>query len=184
VQRPAPAVPAAPTPPTPPRPASNGVATAPRVGLGNAFQPIPGAQIVRAPTGDGVARVPAHAGTPVHAVIAGIVVHVDGQGAVGLRGTDGRQFAYTGLDPASVTVRPGAAVGAGDILGAVGAQVLELRLTGPDGEPLDAAEALLGLADPNELGYVPVGSGLGVDPDAMDREIVAAGLPGPGGPPR
>jgi murein DD-endopeptidase MepM/ murein hydrolase activator NlpD len=139
---------------------------------------------VRAPTGDGVARVPAHPGTPVHAVIAGIVMGVDGQGGIGLRGADGRQFAYTGLDPASVTVPPGSAVDAGDILGAVGAQVLELRLADADGQPLDAAEALLGLADPNELGYVPVGSGLGVDPDPMDREIVTAGLPGPGGPPR
>jgi len=134
--------------------------------------------------GDRVARVPAHPGTPVHAVIAGIVLAVDGQGAVGLRGADGRQFAYTGLDPSSVTIPAGAAVNAGDILGAVGAQVLELRLTGAEGEPLDAAEALLGLADPNELGYVPVGSGLGVDPDAMDREIIAAGMPGPGGAPR
>jgi murein DD-endopeptidase MepM/ murein hydrolase activator NlpD len=156
----------------------------PRVGLGNGFQPIPGAQIVRPATGDGVARVPAHPGTPVHAVITGIVLGIDGHGAVAVRGADGREFGYTGLDPASVTVGAGAAVDAGDILGAVGAQVLELRLTDLDGEPLDAVDALLGLADPNELGYVPVGAGLGVDPDAMDREIVAAGIPGPGGPAR
>lgn len=152
-----------------------------RFGLGGRFQPVPGAQILRSANGDGVARVPARAGTPVHAVVAAIVLDVDGRGGLALRGADGTSYRYTGLDPNSVTVGPGGGVEAGDILGVLGADVLELRMSDEEGDPLDAVEALLGLADPNELGYVAVGSGLGVDPDGMDREIVAAGTPGPGG---
>lgn len=152
-----------------------------RVGLGDHFQPVPGAQIVRLPDGDGVARIPAHRGTPVHAVVTAIVLDVDGAGGLSLRGSDGVGYRYSGLDPSSVTVGAGTGVAAGDILGTVGAQMLELRLVDEDGYPQDAVEALLGLADPNELGYVPEGPGRDVDPDAMDREIVAAGLPGPGG---
>ena len=154
-----------------------------RFGLGGRFQPIPGAQILRPAHGDGVARVPARPGTPVHAVVGAIVLDVDGRGGLALRGADGASYHYTGLDTGSITVGVGGAVGPGDILGSLGADVLELRLTDEEGDPLDAVEALLGLADPNELGYVAVGSGLGVDPDEMDREIVAAGLPGPGGGP-
>jgi murein DD-endopeptidase MepM/ murein hydrolase activator NlpD len=152
-----------------------------RIGLGGGFQPVPGAQIVRPAHGDGVARVPAHPGTPVHAVVAGIVLDADGRGGVALRGADGASFRYSGLDAGSLTVGPGATVDAGDILGSVGSQGLELRLVDAEGDPLDAVEALLGRPDPNELGYAPVGSGLGVDPDPMDREIVESGLPGPGG---
>lgn len=162
-------------------PAGHGPGDGGRVGLGIRFQPVPGAQIVRPANGDGVARVPANPGTPVHAVVAAIVLDVDGRGGLTLRGADGTGYHYSGLDSSSVTVGPSVAVSAGDILGATGAEVLELRLTDPEGDPLDAVEALLGLADPNELGYTPVGSGLGVDPDAMDREIVATGAPGPDG---
>jgi murein DD-endopeptidase MepM/ murein hydrolase activator NlpD len=166
-----------------------------RVGLGDRFQPIPGAQIVRPSAagdgsvgdcgaGDGIARIPARRGTPVHAVVTAIVLDVDGRGSVSLRGPDGTGYHYAGLDPASMTVGAGTAVAAGDILGLVGAAVLEMRFTDEDGDPLDAGAALVGLADPNELGYVPTGAGHGVDPDDMDREVIAAGLPGPGGRPR
>jgi hypothetical protein len=110
-----------------------------------------------------------------------MIVDVDGRGGLALRGPDGGGYHYTGLDPATVTVGHGGTVAAGDILGSLAAEVLELRVTGPDGYPVDAVEALLGLADPNELGYVPEGPGTGVDPDPMDREIVAGGFPGPGG---
>jgi murein DD-endopeptidase MepM/ murein hydrolase activator NlpD len=127
--------------------------------------------------------MPARRGTPVHAVVAAIVLDADADGGGGLtlRGADGTGYRYSGLDASSITVGPGAGVGPGDILGSLGTDVLELRLTDNEGDPVDAVEALLGLADPNELGYVPVGSGLGVDPDPMDREIVAGGVPGPGG---
>jgi hypothetical protein len=150
-----------------------------RFGLGGRFLPIPGAQILRPAHGDGVARVPARPGTPVHAVMAAIVLDVDGRGGLALRAADGTSYRYTGLDPASTTVGVGGSVAPGDIVGTLSADVLELRLTDEEGEPLDAVDALLGLADPNELGYVAVGAGLGVDPDEMDREIIAAGLPGP-----
>ena len=151
-----------------------------RVGLGVAFQPVRGAQLVRPADGDGVARVPARAGEPVHAVVAGMVLDVDGRGGVTLRDADGAGYRYAGLAAGSLTVGAGVTVAAGDVLGAVGAAgALELRLTGADGYPRDAVEALLGLADPNELGYAPPGSGPDVDPDAMDRAIVAAGVPGP-----
>ena len=151
-----------------------------RIGVGGAFQPIPGTQPVSVPGGDRVARIPARPGTPVHAVAAAMVVDVDGRGGLALRGADGADYVYSGLDPASVTVGYGGTVAAGDIVGALHGEVLELRVTGPDGEPMDAVAALLGLADPNELGFVAEGPGTGVDPDPMDREIIASGLPGPG----
>jgi hypothetical protein len=152
-----------------------------RIGVGGAFQPIPGTQPVSVPGGDGVARIPARPGSPVHAVAAGMVVDVDGRGGLELRGADGAGYGYTGLDPASVTVGYGGTVAAGDILAALAGDVLELRATGPDGDPVDAVAVLLGLADPNELGFVADGPGIGVDPDPMDREIIASGPPGPGG---
>jgi hypothetical protein len=49
--------------------------------------------------------------------------------------------------------------------------VIRLTVGGP---PVDAVEALIGLPDPNELGFEAVGEGLGVDPDALDRELVPA----------
>ena len=73
-----------------------------RIGVGGAFQPIPGTQPVSVPGGDGVARIPALPGSPVHAVTAGMVVDVDGRGGLELRGADGAGYGYTGLDPASV----------------------------------------------------------------------------------
>jgi murein DD-endopeptidase MepM/ murein hydrolase activator NlpD len=151
-----------------------------RIGLGGGFQPVPGAQILRIPDGDGVARIPAHRGTPVHATVAAIVLDVDGRGGLSLRGSDGTCYRYSGLDPATVTVGPGVTVSAGDILGGTDADVLELGLTDAYGEAVDAVDAMLGLIDPNELGYTQVGAGLGVDPDVMDREIVRDGTPGPG----
>jgi hypothetical protein len=156
------------------------------IGVGGGFQPVPGAQAVRVPVrGDGgvdagtAARIPAPPGTPVHAVVAGTVLGLDAGGGLGLRAEDGAGYRYAGLDPASLTVGYGGRVAAGDILGALAADVLELRATDPAGDPVDAVAALLGLADPNELGFTPVGTGSGVDPDPLDREIVAAGLPGP-----
>jgi murein DD-endopeptidase MepM/ murein hydrolase activator NlpD len=136
---------------------------------------------VSSPDGDGVARIAARAGTPVHAIVAGMVVDLDGRGGLALRVADGSGYRYEGLEPTSVTVGYGGTVAAGDILGTLAADVLEVRADGPDGDPVDAVAALLGLADPNELGYVPLGAGEGVDPDPMDREIIASGLPGPGG---
>jgi len=150
----------------------------PPIGIGQRFQPVPGAQLVRVEGGDGVARIPAAPGTPVHAVAAGMVLDVNASvaaGDVALRGQDGQGYDYAGLDPESVTVAPGAAVRAGDILGAVGPGGVQLRLTALDGTPADAVEALLGLPDSNELGYAASGSGLGIDPDELDREIVANG---------
>ena len=152
-----------------------------RIGVGGGFQPIPGAQAVSHPDGDGVARIVARPAAPVHAVVAGIVIDVDGRGGLALRGPDGGGYSYRGMDPTSLTVGHGGTVAAGDILGMLAGDVLEVRATGPEGEPVDAVAALLGLADPNELGYLPVGAGSGVDPDPMDREIIASNLPGPGG---
>jgi hypothetical protein len=37
---------------------------------------------------------------------------------------------------------------------------------------VDAVEVLIGLPDPEELGVVAVGEGIGVDPDDLDRELV------------
>lgn len=144
------------------------------IGLGGRFQPIPGAQLVQAP-GDGVARIPAARGTPVHAVTAGVALEVTGSGGLVLRGEDGHGYRYAGLDAGSVTVGPGGTVRAGDILGSLVSGVLELRIVDADGDPVDAVAALLGSADPNELGYAAVGQGLGIDPDPMDRDIAEHG---------
>jgi murein DD-endopeptidase MepM/ murein hydrolase activator NlpD len=145
------------------------------VGVGRRFLPLPRAQLVRG-VGDGrVAVIPAAAGTPVHAVSAGSVVDVDGQGGLALAGEDGAGQHYAGLDPGRVTVTIDGRVRAGAILGAVGAEGrIEVRLSDQAGRPLDAVEALIGLPDPNELGFQAVGEGLGVDPDALDRELVPA----------
>jgi murein DD-endopeptidase MepM/ murein hydrolase activator NlpD len=142
------------------------------VAVGRRFLPVPRAQLVRGP-GDGrVALIPAAPGTPVHAVCSGSVADVDGKGAVAVADADGAVQHYAGLDPARVTVPVAAAVKAGAILGAVGAGGrVEVRLSDPAGDPLDAVEALVGLPDPNELGFEAVGEGLGVDPDELDREL-------------
>ncbi|SFK68897.1 M23 family metallopeptidase [Geodermatophilus ruber] len=143
------------------------------VGVGRRFLPLPRAQLLRG-GGDGrVAVIPAAPGTPVHAVSAGQVADVDGRGGVALSDEDGAAQHYAGLDPARVTVAVDTRVRAGGILGAVGEESrIEIRLSDASGDPLDAVEALIGLPDPNELGFQPVGEGLGVDPDALDRELV------------
>jgi murein DD-endopeptidase MepM/ murein hydrolase activator NlpD len=142
------------------------------VGVGRRFLPLPRAQLLRG-NGDGrVAVLPAAPGTPVHAIAAGCVVDVDPQGGIALADDDGLGQHIAGLDPARITVSQGAQVGAGAILGAVGAAGrIEIRLT-DSGRPVDAVEALIGLPDPNELGFEAVGEGLGIDPDALDRELV------------
>lgn len=148
----------------------------PSVGIGRRFQPVPGGQLVRTEGGDGVARVPVAPGTPVHAVAAGQLLAV-GE-IVTLRGEDGHEYDYAGV--VSPVVATGAAVRAGDIVGAAGLSGIAMRIRDAAGGPVDAVEALVGLPDPNELGYVASGVGQGLDPDALDREIMAAG----GGAPR
>lgn len=142
------------------------------VGVGRRFLPLPGAQLLRG-TGDGrVAVLSAAPGTPVHAIAAGSVIDVDPQGGIALSDDDGLGQHVAGLDPERITVTEGAQVRAGAILGAVGAAGrIEIRLT-EDGRPVDAVETLIGLPDPNELGFAAVGEGLGIDPDALDRELV------------
>jgi murein DD-endopeptidase MepM/ murein hydrolase activator NlpD len=143
------------------------------VGIGRRFLPVPRAQLLRG-AGDGrAALVPAEPGTSVHAVASGSVDDIDGEGGVALAEDDGGRQHYAGLDPASVTVEVGARLKAGAILGAVDAAGrIEVRLSDPTGEPVDAVEMLIGLPDPAELGLVAVGEGLGVDPEPWDRELV------------
>jgi len=147
-------------------------ATVPPVGIGKRFQPLPEAQLVRTADATGVARMPAAPGTPVHSVVAAVIVGVNEAGVLLAQGRDGRRYRYAGLAPGSVTVSAGRQVRAGDILGAVAGDALEVALTDASGRPIDAVEALIGLPDPNELGYAAVGVGLGVDPDAFDRDVV------------
>jgi len=163
------------------------------------FQPLPGAQLVDAwrargrgalDPGEGI-EVVAPEGTPVHAVAGGDVVEVVAEGAEGpggrvaIRGEDGCRYDYRRLASGSVTVAPGQRVAAGSILGAVGPAGghglaghhgpthLLLAVTGPGGEPLDPYQLLLGLPDPNELGYGPSGLGRDIDPDETDRQTLA-----------
>jgi hypothetical protein len=142
------------------------------VGIGRRFQPLPEAQLVRTADASGVARMPAAPGTPVHSVAAATILTVDGIGGLVAQGRDGRQYQYHGLAPASITVSVGSQVRAGDILGAVAGDALTVALTDSSGQPMDAVDALVGLPDPNELGYAAVGVGLGIDPDILDRQAV------------
>jgi murein DD-endopeptidase MepM/ murein hydrolase activator NlpD len=143
------------------------------VGVGRRFLPVPRAQLLRG-AGDGrAALLPAAAGTPVHAIAAGTVSDVDGQGGIAVTAEDGWLQHYSGLEPGAVTLSIGAAARAGAILGRVGARGrLEVRLSDAAGLPVDAVEALIGLPDPGELGVVAEGEGTGVDPDEIDRELV------------
>jgi murein DD-endopeptidase MepM/ murein hydrolase activator NlpD len=141
------------------------------VGVGRRFLPLPRAQLLRGPGNGLVALLPSDPGTPVHAVASGAVLDVDGLGGIAISEDDGLGQHYAGLDPAGVTVTAGIRVRAGAILGAVGAAGrLEVRLS-EGGAPVDAVETLIGLPDPNELGFEAVGEGLGVDPDDLDREL-------------
>jgi murein DD-endopeptidase MepM/ murein hydrolase activator NlpD len=149
------------------------------VGVGRRFQPVPRAQLVRG-SGDGLAALlPAAPGTPVHAVEAGTVADLDGEGGIALLGDDGWRQHYAGLDPDGITVPVGAAVRAGAILGSVsGRGRVEVRISDDSGRPVDAVEVLIGLPDPGELGVVAVGEGLGVDPDDLDRELAPEDISG------
>jgi murein DD-endopeptidase MepM/ murein hydrolase activator NlpD len=149
------------------QPVTTGV---PPVGIGRRFQPLPEAQLVSTARAGGVARLPTAPGTPVHSIAAATIVSVDGAGGLAAQDRDGRRYRYQGLAPGSVTVSVGSQVRAGDILGSVAGDALEVGLTDPGGQPVDAIDALVGLPDPNELGYAAVGVGLGIDPDALDRE--------------
>jgi hypothetical protein len=148
-------------------------------GVGRWFQPLPGTPPVAA--ADGVpgpgARMVVAGGTPVHAVAAGTISPGQG-GAVKLHTDEGLHISYAGLAADSVTAPAGNRVAAGAILGAVagahgrstrGELLLDVR--DPTGEPVDAVRLLLGLPDPNELGFAAVGGGLGVDPDDLDRML-------------
>jgi murein DD-endopeptidase MepM/ murein hydrolase activator NlpD len=117
----------------------------------------------------------APAGTPAHAIAAGVVDR-PADGVLRLRTDDGLEFGYARLAVASVTVADGSWVPAGAVLGAVapadgGPPHLLLAAWDATGAPLDPAGLLLGLPDPAELGYTSTGSGLGLDPDALDREL-------------
>jgi hypothetical protein len=141
------------------------------VAVGRRFHPVPGAP----PLVGSDAVLVAGPDTPVHAVSSGAVL-VEGGGVVRLKTDAGMEISYTGLFPESITIRSGARVAAGAILGvvAVGPErlgKLALRAHDAAGAELDAAALLVGLPDPNELGYAAIGGGLGIDPDALDRVL-------------
>lgn len=147
------------------------------------FLPVPGAQLIDDrelrpdPKREGL-RIVAPEGTPVHAVSGGTVAS-SGPGprpgtTVEVRDHLGRRYSYTGLRDGSVTVQPGQRVEAGQILGVVGAAelpALHLAIADPDGRQADPYDELVGLPDPNELGYR-----LGADNDP-DAPIDRADLP-------
>jgi len=161
--------------------------------VGSRFQPMPGPLPIA--TG---ARVPASglvlvapAGTPVHAIEAGTVTLPAHAGEpLRLVAESGLTFCYGGLGPGSVAVSHGTRVAAGAILGAVAATKLSttppapphlmLRIMEASGADIDVPGFLVGLPDPNELGHAAVGTGVDVDPDALDLEIArASGEAGP-----
>ncbi|OLT21069.1 hypothetical protein BJF78_34725 [Pseudonocardia sp. CNS-139] len=115
---------------------------------------------------DGIARVPAGPGTPVHAVMSGTVIGTSAAG-IAIRAADGSRTDYAGVRPG---VREGAAVAAGDIVGAGVGEPVEIGVRAASDARLDAVDVLLGLPDPNDLGYAA--PGVGVDPYAIDRDLV------------
>ena len=92
---------------------------------------------------------------------------------VRLHGDAQRRYVYDLLRQGSVTVAVGQKIEAEQILGAVGAASplphLRLEVSDPGGSPLNPYELLLGVPDPNELGYGAVGLGVDIDPDPTDR---------------
>jgi murein DD-endopeptidase MepM/ murein hydrolase activator NlpD len=140
------------------------------------FLPVPGAQLIddrelrREQEREGI-RIVAPEGTPVHAVSGGTVSSSGPPGTtVEVRDDLGRRYAYAGLRDGSVTVQPGQRVEAGQVLGVVGAAglpALHLAIEDPDGRQAEPYDELVGLPDPNELGYRP---GHDNDPDAMDEQ--------------
>jgi Peptidase family M23 len=156
--------------------------------VGSRFQPMPGplpiATGVRVPE-SGLALV-APAGTPVHAIEAGTVTLPAHAGEpLRLVADSGLTFWYGGLAPGSVAVSDGTRVAAGTILGAVAATKLSttaqpaqphlvLRIVDASGADVYVPGFLVGLSDPNELGHAAVGTGVDVDPDVLDLEIVRA----------
>jgi murein DD-endopeptidase MepM/ murein hydrolase activator NlpD len=149
------------------------------VGVGRWFQPLPGTPPL---AGDGTegpgARIVAAGGTPVHAVTAATVLAGGSAGAMRLRTGTGVEIGYAGMATESLTVTTGEQVVAGAILGTVAGAAgpgsrgqLVLTAHDPAGTALDTVRLLLGLPDPNELGFAAVGGGLGADPDELDRML-------------
>jgi murein DD-endopeptidase MepM/ murein hydrolase activator NlpD len=168
---------------TAPVPRGPSVAVSAADPAGERFQPIPAALLVdawygrggTAVSGEGLAIVAPEA-TPVHAVAAGTVAARPAADAVELRGDGGRRYRYGHLRAGSITVRQGQRIDAGSIIGAVDGgpddpACLHLAVLDPDGSPINPYELLLGLADPNELGYQASGLGVGVDPEAIDVSL-------------
>ena len=114
-------------------------------------------------------RIYAPAGTPVHAVVAGVVVD-DEAGVLSVRGDDSRVYRFSALSPTRTLVRLGQRVGAGQVIGAVAARGggSHLDLAVQDGAEgwLDPYQLLVGLADPNDLGAGGADPLVGSDPDA------------------
>lgn len=138
------------------------------IGVGVRFQPLPDCRLVTGTGSGGAARITTAPGTPVHAIAAGLVRAAEADHVV-VRGADGRHYRYAGLRSDAFGVPVGADVRAGDILGCVAGAVLDVAVTDEDGAVLDTVELLLGLPDPNDLGYAA--AGIGVDPDALDRAL-------------
>lgn len=127
------------------------------------YLPLPGPVFVPRARGDAALAptgvwLDAPPGTPVHAIVGGEVVAVrraaDGGRSVEITGDDGRHYRYQPLERAYVGA--GGVVLAGHVVGVIGGGErpgLELSIVGADGTELDPCPHLVGLADPNELGY-------------------------------
>ena len=138
------------------------------------YLPLPGPVFVPERCPDAGVRFRAPAGTPVHAVTGGEVVAVRRHGdarAVEIDSHEGHRYSYKPL--ARTFVTHGGVVPSGHVLGILGGDDresgLELHITDASGAPIDPQPLLVGLADPNELGYDSATS-VPIDPGDGERD--------------
>src|SRR5262245_45819463 len=146
-------------------------APAPAGSLAGGFWPVP--FLLAVDDGSARLRIPVVRGTTVHAVVASEVRAVAGS-MVELQDGDGRRFR---LGPVTnVAVTHGARVDAGAVLGTVdNGDALELAVREADGRWVAPYPLLVGLADPNELGFDPT-TGAAVDPETASTPEAMVGL--------
>ena len=104
--------------------------------------------------------------TPVHAVVAGMVVDVDGRGRLTPARSGQRRLSVRGVGPDVGDRRVRRDGGRGRHPWHLAVDVLEVRADDPGGDPCGRGDSGAARAGrPEQLGYVALGAGSGLDPD-------------------